>query len=267
MSTDNGLSLNGLSLNGLSLNGLSLNGLSLNGLSTQAFKSWFNGDPALHDEVMRYIVRCALPGREGRSFTSYGTQRTYTWTGELGLAPSWGSGAPATLAEQQVISACLAAHVNTHGMSMPISILGLKGNGTPISIGKDELNTFNKPEACFFGNLFNGAGLFAGNDRISLSAQQSTPRRCALSPLLSGVDPACPPVTRVGRCEALWCQMDSNSKYYTRCTYQGVTYRPITTRIRSTDIYSCGDGICQVTESCGTGSTPDNCGVDCGSCP
>ncbi|HEX2125792.1 MAG TPA: hypothetical protein VHF45_04455, partial [Thermoleophilaceae bacterium] len=38
---------------------------------------------------------------------------------------------------------------------------------------------------------------------------------------------------RVGRCEALWCQMDSNSKYYTRCTYQGVTYRPLTTRIRS----------------------------------
>jgi len=264
---DNGLSLNGLSLNGLSLNGLSLNGLSLNGLSTQAFKDWFNANPAQSDELMRYVVRCAVAHKETRSFTSQVTQTTYTWSGELGLAPNWASGAAPTVAEQQVISACLAAHVNTHGVNMPISVLGLKGNGTPIPIEKDELNIFDKTEACFFGNLFNGEGLYAGNDRSSLSPQQSTSRRCALSPMLSGTDPACPPVTRVGRCEALSCQMDSSSKYYTRCTFNGVVYRPLTTRIRSADIASCGDGICQVTESCGTGFTPDSCRADCGTCP
>jgi hypothetical protein len=264
---DNGLSLNGLSLNGLSLNGLSLNGLSLNGLSTQAFKDWFNADPALHNEVMRYIVRCAVAPKETRSFTSELTGTTYTWTGELGLALNWASGAVPTVAEQQVVSACLAAHVNTYGVSVPISVLGLKGDGKPIPIQKDELNIFDKSEACFFGNLFTGEGIYVGNDRTSLGPQESTSRRCALSPVLSGTDPACPPVKRVGRCEALSCQMDPNSKYYTRCTYNGVVYRPLTTRIRSAEIVSCGDGICQVSESCGTGSTPDNCGVDCGSCP
>ncbi|HEX8705324.1 MAG TPA: hypothetical protein VF815_41210 [Myxococcaceae bacterium] len=265
--TDNGLSLNGLSLNGLSLNGLSLNGLSLNGLSTQAFKNWFNGNPAQNDEFMRYIVRCALAHKETLRFTSQVTQTTYTWTGELGLAPNWASGSAPTVAEQQVVSACLAAHVNTHGVQMPISVLGLKGNGSALPIAKDELNVFDKPEACFFGNLFNGEGLYAGNDRNSLSPQQSTSRGCALSTVLSGTDPACPPVKRVGRCEELSCQMDSNSKYYTRCTYNGVVYRPITTRIRSADIFSCGDGVCQATESCGTGSTPTSCQADCGTCP
>jgi hypothetical protein len=263
----NGLSLNGLSLNGLSLNGLSLNGLSLNGLSSQSFKDWFNANPAVSEELMRYTVRCALAHKETLSFTSQVTQTTYTWAGELGLAPSWAAGNPPTVAEQQVVSACLAAHVNTRGLSVPISILGLKGNGTPIPIEKDELKIFDKTEACFFGNLFTNEGLYAGNDRNSLSPQQSTSRRCALSPVLSGTDPECPPVQRVGRCEELSCTMDSSSKYYTRCTYQGVVYRPLTTRIRSVDIYSCGDGVCQPTESCGTGTTPDSCQADCGTCP
>lgn len=257
---------NGLSLNGLSLNGLSLNGLSLNGLSTQAFKDWFTAHPTLSDEVMRYVVRCGVGPRETRSFTSPVTGVTYTWTGELGLAPGWAAGNPPTVPEQQVVSACLAAHVNTYGVNVPISVLGLKGDGSPIPIAKDELNIFGESEACFFGNLFTGEGIHAGNDRNSLSTQESTSRRCALSPMLSGTDPACPPVKRVGRCEALSCQMDANSKYYTRCTYNGVVYRPLTTRIRSADLYSCGDGVCQVTESCGTGSTPDSCQADCGTC-
>ena len=264
---DNGLSLNGLSLNGLSLNGLSLNGLSLNGLSTQSFKDWFNGHPTLSDEVMRYVVRCALSHGQSRSFTSQVTGVTYTWTGELGLAPSWGTGNAPTVTEQQLVSACLLAHVNPYGVNVPISVLGLKADGTPIPITKDELTTFNETEACFFGNLFTNEGLHAGNDRNSLSTQESTSRRCALSPSLSGTDPACPNVKRVGRCEALSCQLDASSKYYTRCTYNGVVYRPLTTRIRSADIYSCGDGVCQVTESCGTGSTSDSCRADCGTCP
>jgi hypothetical protein len=46
----------------------------------------------------------------------------------------------------------------------------------------------------------------------------------------------------------------------------GVVYRPLTTRNKTTSIYTCGDGVCDPTESCGTGITPDNCYLDCGLC-
>src|SRR5512143_114790 len=121
---DNGLSLNGLSLNGLSLNGLSLNGLSLNGLSTTDFSNWFNSDPAGNEQLMRYIVLCAVPEGESRSFRNPTTGVLYTWSGWMGLAPSWSSGAPATVVEQQIVSACLAAHANNYGVHVPISLLG-----------------------------------------------------------------------------------------------------------------------------------------------
>ncbi|MDY7232843.1 hypothetical protein [Hyalangium rubrum] len=264
---DNGLSANGLSANGLSANGLSANGLSLRVLSSHTFRNWFDADPVLREEFMRYVIRCAAPQGFTRSFTSHVANVTYTWVGQLGLAPGWAAGAPPTIAEQQVVSACLAAHVNTHGVNVPISVLGLKGNGTPLPIEPNELSTFSETEACFFGNLFNGDGLFAGNDRNSLSAVESTSRACALSPTLSGTDPACPPVTRVGSCQALNCEMDPESRYYKRCTYNGKVYRPITTRIRPQDIYSCGDGVCQITEQCGTGTTATSCQADCGLCP
>jgi hypothetical protein len=60
--------------------------------------------------------------------------------------------------------------------------------------------------------------------------------------------------------------LDATGTYYTSCTRNGVTYRPITSRIRTQDIVTCGDGICQATESCGNTNAASSCGVDCGSC-
>jgi hypothetical protein len=70
----------------------------------------------------------------------------------------------------------------------------------------------------------------------------------------------------VGSCES-FCTLDATGTQYTSCTYNGVTYKPLTTRISPADIYTCGDHVCQFTEHCGTGTTADNCGVDCGACP
>ena len=64
----NGLSLNGMSVNGLSINGLSINGLSVNGLSTGDFSTWFSRDPSLSNEVMTYVVRCAVPAGQRSDF-------------------------------------------------------------------------------------------------------------------------------------------------------------------------------------------------------
>jgi hypothetical protein len=73
-------------------------------------------------------------------------------------------------------------------------------------------------------------------------------------------------MTYVGACESL-CTREGNTPYYTRCTLNGREYLPITTRLRPEDGYACEDGVCQFTERCGTGTTPDSCQADCGTCP
>jgi hypothetical protein len=245
----NGLSLNGLSLNGLSLNGLSLNGLSLNGLSTDAFKNWFNADPTQRNEIMKHVVACGVPSGETRTYTSQGI--TYTWQGSLGLAPSWASGNAATVVEQQVVSACMAAHANKFGIHVSISLLGVNGAGNTIPYTSQELTDYGVREACFFGNLFDGStGTFGANDGLALASNESAARVCGLS------GSQCSPMVYAGSCSQS-CTLDATSTFYTSCTYNGVTYRPVTTRMRAQDINRCGDGVCQATESSGT------CAADC----
>jgi hypothetical protein len=64
-----------------------------------------------------------------------------------------------------------------------------------------------------------------------------------------------------------YCEKDGSKDFYEQCTYNGITYLPLTTRMRKHDVFKCGDDICQYTETCGTDDTPDNCGKDCGPCP
>jgi hypothetical protein len=259
--TPNGLSANGLSANGLSANGLSANGLSANGLSMPGFASWFRQSPAHNDLMMRYIVRCAVPANEVRMYRDPQTQLVYSWRGGLGLAPGWAHGRPASVAEQQLVSACLASHVNKFGVSVPISVLGLTATGQYIPFTLDELARYSRKEACFFGNLFTGEGLFVGRDGPQLSSSESSPRACALS----SEDNPCPPITYAGRCDQL-CERVAPSGFYVSCTYNGVTYKPLTTRISKRDVYRCGDGVCQFTESCGRGARANSCAADCGRC-
>jgi hypothetical protein len=263
----NGLVINGLVINGLVINGLVINGLGTAGLSSPDFSKWFDQDPVLGDMVMKYVVYCAENWGQQRTFTHPATGITYTWDGWLGLAHNWATGAPATVPEQQLISACLAAHVNTYGLHIQLSLLGDKATNKPLYIASGELEEYSTREACFFGNLFNGEGLYAANDRNSLPPEKSTPRRCGLSRTLSGTDPECSPITRVGSCEHLSCTLDRESNYYRTCTWRGIQYKVLTTRLRPSDVHTCGDGVCQVSEHCGTGETADNCGLDCGSCP
>jgi hypothetical protein len=70
----------------------------------------------------------------------------------------------------------------------------------------------------------------------------------------------------VGSCEQLSCTLDRESNFYRTCTYNGIPYKALTTRLHPSDVYTCGDGVCQVSERCGTGQTADNCGLDCGPC-
>ncbi|WP_347402594.1 hypothetical protein [Corallococcus macrosporus] len=262
----NGLSTNGLSTNGLSTNGLSTNGLSTNGLAATSFKNWFNGNASVtySDMVMKYVVACALPAGQTRVWTNPTTGVTYTWPGRLGLATAWAQGSAATVAEQQRLSACLAAHVNKLGYSVPISVRGRDSTGGAIPMASGEATDFPEKEACFFGNLFTTEGIYVGNDRV-LRKDESTTRGCALSAKGTGEDTGCAPIVHVGQCATL-CTRDATHSFWERCVVNGITYQPLTTQLRSQDIYSCGDGTCQVTESCGTGKTYDNCASDCLAC-
>src|SRR3569623_2339984 len=115
-------STNGLSLNGTSLNGLSLNGRDL-ALATSSFASWFHADPANRALQMQYVVKCAKPAGVTVTWTDPATHTVYSWPGGLGLAPTWSNRAM-TVAEQQVLSACMAAHANKYGVHVPIAVEG-----------------------------------------------------------------------------------------------------------------------------------------------
>jgi hypothetical protein len=260
----NGLGTNGLGTNGLGTNGLGTSGLSISGMNSAAFTDWFNQDPALTAIVMKYVVACAVEAGASRTWTNPVTSTEYTWDGNLGLTPDWASGAPATEVEQQVITACLAAHTNKYGVAVPISIQGLSATGAPIPVGPQEFLAFSEKEACFFGNLFQGEGIFAGNDAL-WSVTNSSVRACGIENPSSGNVNKCPPIQHVRRCTEI-CVPDALGNYFQSCTHEGKTYRAMTTRIRPGDIYVCGDGVCQISESCGSGLTPDSC-MDCGPCP
>jgi hypothetical protein len=264
LASANGLSFNGLSFNGLSFNGLSFNGLSFNGLSSAEFAAWFQTDPVLAAQVMKYVVRCAVPAGQTRSYTDPVSGTTHTWEGLLGLAVDWASGRMATTAEQQVVSACLAAHATRSGVSMPVSILGLDGRGRPIPYTPQELRDYPEQEACFFGNLFTGEGVFVGTDQGLISGIESSPRQCGMSPGPLQVE-GCGPLRPAGSCE-LACSLDLLRPYHSACYRGGTAYRAITTRLRTEDIYHCGDGVCQFTESCGVGAGYVQCTLDCGLC-
>jgi hypothetical protein len=263
---ENGLTTNGLTTNGLTTNGLTTNGLTTNGLTTNGFATWFATDAGVNATMMKYVVRCALPEEASLSYEDPSSGSSYTWQGGLGLAQGWASGQPMTEAEQQLVSACLAAHLNKFGMHVPLSVLGVTAQQQPIAYTTEELQSFPRREACFFGNLFTQEGIFAGVDRDYLNAGESTSRACGLTTRQDALASTCAPLVHVQSCEQ-FCTLDPSGLFYTQCTYNGRTYLPLTTRIRSEDVFTCGDGVCQVTESCGTGSEPTRCMNDCGTCP
>lgn len=261
----NGLSANGLSANGLSANGLALNGLSANGLTHESFTAWFTQAPSHADRMMRYIVRCAVPAGQVRTYADPQTQQTFTWEGGLGLAPDWAGGQPASVVEQQVITACLAAHTNKFGLSVSISILGRGANDQAIPFTEAELHEYSRKEACFFGNLFNGEGIYFGTDGPRLRDHESSSRACALSSHRFSHSSECPPLLDAGRCNRI-CERDGQNAFYSTCTVNGVTYRALTTRVSKKDVFECGDGVCQFTETCGHGRRGNTCERDCGRC-
>ncbi|MFL5343788.1 MAG: hypothetical protein ACJ8AT_03305 [Hyalangium sp.] len=263
--TMNGLTMNGLTMNGLTMNGLTMNGLTMNGLGTSDFSNWLVQNAEVNSMLMKYVVRCSLPTGSSLSYQEQSSGTSYTWEGEFGLAPDWANGQHISEPEQQLVSACLAAHVNKYGLHVPLSVLGRTAQQEPIPYTSEEVQTFSRREACFFGNLFTGEGIFAGGDGAALTEGESSPRACGFTSSEGVLVSECAPISHVESCDTL-CTLDPSGLFYTQCTYNGRTYLPLTTRVRTQDVYTCGDGVCQFTESCGTGTQANSCLSDCGPC-
>jgi hypothetical protein len=270
--SNNGMTTNGMTTNGMTTNGLTTNGLTLAGLDgpallTSQFALWFTADPAYASMLMAYVVKCALPAGTVLPYVSNGVN--YSFAGELGLAPVWASGAAITVAEQRLVSACLAAHANKFGVHVAVSVRGYQTSGLLIPVTSTEQTQFPLDEGCFFGNLFDGTGVFTGYSANSPLAQagKTSLRACVANDGKLGY---CPPMTATGKtCQSLCTGQTSaitGAFEYQSCTWKSVTYPVLTVRLQSADVATCGDGICAASESCYSSNSVQGCQADCGKC-
>jgi hypothetical protein len=280
----NGIALNGIALNGIALNGIALNGIALNGMltsglapgegtnglgqnglvessfATTEFQTWFAIDTSFSDMVMTYVARCALPAGVTLSYTTESS--AHSWTGNLGLAPTWASGQPIPTVEAELVSACLAAHANRYGEHVQISVRGVAASGDLIATTQDEEASFTWREGCFFGNLFDGTGTWSGVDEGSLDPVTTTPRGCVAA---FGQAAPCNPMAGAGRCSDV-CAKDPTGAVYAECRGNLVdgtvrAFHPVQVLLKQSTVFRCGDGTCQFTESA------DTCAADCDVAP
>jgi hypothetical protein len=143
----NGMSFNGLAFNGLAFNGLAFNGLAFNGMAYNGLA--FNGlsDPVVHDFVA-YLVGCALPENDSVSFKIDGT--SYTFAGDIGLAPEWKQQSCGAKC-QGWVSACMLSRLNKKGEHIQIS---MRGESPALALDSGELRDFRTREGSYYGNLF-----------------------------------------------------------------------------------------------------------------
>jgi hypothetical protein len=182
------LSANGLSANGLSANGLSANGLSANGLTASGLLG--NGSLAITEptiqQLLKYLVSCALGPQQSLTVTAGG--KTYSFPGQLGLAPQWaGDHGSCDGSCQRWVSACLLARVDAAGIDREISI---RGPNLVLLPSPKEISQYTQREATYFGNLF-----IPGQPRfLCLAPGQSEDQR------VCGDSLADCPMTVVGAC-------------------------------------------------------------------
>lgn len=159
----NGLAaVNGLAVvNGLAaVNGLAGgNGLAaVNGLASVNGLSQTSGLMTSDDgrRTVSYIAKCALPS--GDSLTKNDQSgKGYNFPGGLGLAPGWKNG-NCDQSCQELVSACVTAHVNTFGVHYPIWV-----DSAAPSIGWGLPPSNYQMEGTFFGNIILTGGIGHGS--------------------------------------------------------------------------------------------------------
>jgi hypothetical protein len=129
--------------------------------------------------VLHYAVGCALDSTQSVTFSVGGTP--YTFSGAMGIAPEWTSGA---LSESSAawVSACLFARTNLTATAVWVSARGADaGLATTVT----ELDDYQIEEGAFWGNAFGDLGPISahscnGVDQASDDSYGDLPlRQCA----------------------------------------------------------------------------------------
>ncbi len=146
----NGIHLNALFVNGISVNGISVNGISVNGISVNGLPADLR-DPLIN-QIVSYLVSCALPEDDSVTYTAGAT--SYTFAGDIGLAPDWKNQACDEDC-QGWVTACMLSRINHQGQHVEIS---MRGKNNALKLEKHEARDFPVREATYYGNLFDGSG-------------------------------------------------------------------------------------------------------------
>ena len=201
--TNNALTNNALTNNALTNNALTNNALTNNSLNTGAINASLS-DPNAR-AVLKYIVSCALPRTGQVDFTVDAV--SYTYEGELGLAPQWANTGVCNTACQELVSACVMSRVDYLGEKVLIS---LRGKTPALDASGSEQAAYNVAEGAYYGNIF-----------------LATPARFAcIGPGRTGLPRVCGPttsgcvVTSVGLCEDVCDKQDKKNGFFTNCRNQ-----------------------------------------------
>jgi uncharacterized membrane protein YgcG len=117
--------------------------LDANGLTPSSFL--MNSDSGR--STVAYLVRCALPSNQSvTKQDAYGT--SYTFPGQIGVAPQWLTGTCTNDCQEQV-TACILAHINTSGVHIALWI-----DGDSPAINWSQNSSYPDQEGSFFGNIF-----------------------------------------------------------------------------------------------------------------
>jgi hypothetical protein len=178
-------------------NALTANALTANALTANALRS----DPNAR-EVLKYIASCALPAGKKIDLTLDGV--TYTFIGEIGLAPYWGENNGYCYGScVDWVSACVLSRVNYLGQTMSISI---RGSQIALSSTAAEQQTYLQREATYYGDIFS-------------SPQE---RYACLSPGKTEIPRVCGPsvdgcvMTVTGACDQT-CDSEAGDGSFPRC--------------------------------------------------
>jgi hypothetical protein len=152
-------------------------------------------------QFLNYTVSCALGVNQSLTIPLH---PPVVLVGSLGLASSWDQRKMNT-ADQEAVSACLAARVNYFGVHVEISIRG-KSLDPPSA---DEITEYHLQEGAFWGNIFaDHPQMFACANETNLQNSYLSLRFCSTGfPIPDESTISCGPIRHVGTCDSV-CQVD-----------------------------------------------------------
>ncbi|MEM9491401.1 MAG: hypothetical protein AAGC55_19810, partial [Myxococcota bacterium] len=122
-------------------------------------------------QLMSYIVGCALEPGQSINWTDPTSSKSYTWSGVSGLCQRWADGA-ADAECQEMVTSCVLARNNASGTKVPLSMRGVLGTD---SFGlSDQVPGFTGNAEDFSGDSPGVVGVCQPGTTIDLTPDAAT---------------------------------------------------------------------------------------------